>query len=485
VVHLTEDDICVLGSKAKEKLEKFPERTFYSMKRLLGKAPSHFANSSIIKNLTFSAQSEAGNKYLTVSAFKRTFSLIELVAMQFLAMKGIVEKKISGSLTPVVFTVPPCFNDNQRRALLDAAELAGLPVFRLVSEAVATAVYLHAYRPANRRTLILDCGGGACNASVVNFEGELIEMMAAAGSAEVGGDDFDAVLAEMMREKIVSAREFGEGPTSERFRGTDGRFKSIAEAVKIKMQNLEEVTVRVPPSIFLQPLAHDFFIKIRRKEFYERTSQLVHKIREIIGTALTEASTKASELDRVVLLGGTTKLETVGNLLKEMLPGVEIIPLDSKEVISHGAAIYGQRLKENSKKSLVIDVSASAISVGTIGDFTDPIFLPNTPIPTENAKTFETIKDNQENLSLLFYDGRAALASSSVPIGIYNIHRLPAKKKGALSIPVTFEIDVSGLFSAKLGEKETSGLIGEMRKFGHLPHDILKKSELFNFKVSV
>lgn len=368
-------------------------------------------------------------------------------------MKKYAEDKVGGTITKAVITVPAYFNDAQRKATKDAGKIAGLDVERIINEPTAAALaYGIDKKDAEMKVLVYDLGGGTFDVSVLELADGTYDVLSTSGDNKLGGDDFDEKIIKFIVEGIKN--EFGMDLSNDKMAGQ--RFKDEAEKAKINLSSQLETEINLPFIAMNASGPINFSTKLTRTKFNELTRDLVKRTEKPVLDALKESGLKANEIDQILLVGGSTRIPAVQELVKSLLGKEPNRTINPDEVVAMGAAIQGGVLAGEVTDVLLLDVTPLTLGIETMGGVMTKLIERNTTIPTQKSQVFSTAVDNQPAVDINILQGERPMAHDNKSLGQFQLTGIQPAPKGTPQIEVTFKIDVNGIVSVTAKDKATN-----------------------------
>ncbi len=389
-----------------------------------------------------------------ISCLNKDFTPQEISAKILAYMKKYAEDNLGQKIEKAVITVPAYFNDAQRQATKDAGQIAGLDVVRIINEPTAAAL---AYGEDNKtdkdqKILVYDLGGGTFDVSILEIADGTFEVIATAGDNRLGGDDWDNRLAGFLKDQIKA--QYGVDLTNDKM--ASQRLKEEAEKAKIALSSQLKTTVSLP---FIAMTANgpvNFEMDITRAKFEELTRDLLRRTEEPVNRALSDAKLSASQLDEVILIGGSTRMPAVLDIVKRLTGKTPNISVNPDEAVSVGAAIQGGVIRGDKKDVLLLDVTPLTLGIETMGGVLTPLITRNTTIPTTKSQVFSTAEDNQPSVDIMVYQGERPMARDNKLLGSFRLDGIRPARRGQPRIEVTFNIDVNGIVNVKAKDLDTN-----------------------------
>ena len=389
-----------------------------------------------------------------ISCLNKDFTPQEISAKILAYMKKYAEDNLGQKIEKAVITVPAYFNDAQRQATKDAGQIAGLDVVRIINEPTAAAL---AYGEDNKtdkdqKILVYDLGGGTFDVSILEIADGTFEVIATAGDNRLGGDDWDNRLAGFLKDQIKA--QYGVDLTNDKM--ASQRLKEEAEKAKIALSSQLKTTVSLP---FIAMTANgpvNFEMDITRAKFEELTRDLLRRTEDPVNRALSDAKLSASQLDEVILIGGSTRMPAVLDIVKRLTGKTPNISVNPDEAVSVGAAIQGGVIRGDKKDVLLLDVTPLTLGIETMGGVLTPLITRNTTIPTTKSQVFSTAEDNQPSVDIMVYQGERPMARDNKLLGSFRLDGIRPARRGQPRIEVTFNIDVNGIVNVKAKDLDTN-----------------------------
>jgi molecular chaperone DnaK len=441
VVAFTEKGERLVGQTAKHQQITNPKNTVFSIKRFMGRRHSEVASEEKMVPYTIVGAPE---ELVQVDIRGKKYTPEAISAMILGDLKKTAEDYLGEKVTDAVITVPAYFNDAQRKATKDAGEIAGLKVLRVLPEPTAAALAYGLDKKKNEKICVFDLGGGTFDVSVLDVGDGVFEVLSINGDTHLGGDDFDQVLINYLADEFKRT----EGIDLRKDPMALQRLKEAAEKAKIELSGAMETTVNLPFITADQSGPKHMQITLNRTKFEQLINPLVEKCRKPVVDALKDAKLNASQIDEVVLVGGSTRVPMVQRLVKELFNGKEPNKsVNPDEVVAIGAAIQGAIATGDVKDILVLDATPLSLGVETLGGVMTVLIARNTTIPTSKKETFSTASDNQNAVTINVLQGEREFARDNRLLGTFNLADIPPAPRGVPQIEVTFNIDVNGILN--------------------------------------
>ena len=441
VVAFTEGGERKVGDPAKRQAITNPKRTVFSIKRFMGER--YDAVTEDIKRAPY-AIVKGDNNTPRVDIDGRQYTPQEISAITLQKMKKTAEDYLGQEVTEAVITVPAYFSDSQRQATKEAGEIAGLKVRRIINEPTAAALaYGLDKKQDDMKIAVYDLGGGTFDISILELGDGVFEVKSTNGDTHLGGDDFDHVLIDYMAETFKAEHQIDlrQDPMALQ------RLKEAAEKAKIELSSATTTDINLPYIMPVNGIPQHLVMTLTRAKFEQLCDHLVQKTIEPCRIALRDAGLQASQIDEVILVGGSTRIPAIQKVVEEFFGKAPNRSVNPDEVVAVGAAIQGGVLTGEVKDVLLLDVTPLSLGIETLGGVMTKLIDANTTIPTRKNQVFSTAVDNQPSVTINVCQGERAMAADNKSIGQFNLDGIPAAPRGVPQIEVTFDIDANGILN--------------------------------------
>jgi molecular chaperone DnaK len=451
VVAFTKSGERLVGQLARRQAAVNPENTIYSIKRFMGRTFSEVDSER--KIVPYAVKPGKDDRALVhVPSTGKDFTPEEISAMILQKLKADAEAYLGEKVTDAVITVPAYFNDSQRQATKNAGQIAGLNVVRIINEPTAASLAYGLEKKTNETILVFDLGGGTFDVSVLDVGDGVFEVKATNGDTHLGGDDYDRRIVDWLAEEF--RKENGIDLKADR--QALQRLTEAAERAKIELSSRLETTINLPFITADQTGPKHLEMTLTRAKFESLTADLTERLRGPFLAALKDAGMTPQQISEVVLVGGSTRMPVVQQLVKSLSGGKEPHKgVNPDEVVAIGAAIQAGVLKGEVKDVLLLDVTPLSLGIETLGGVMTKLIERNTTIPTSRSQTFTTAADNQSSVEVHVLQGEREFSRDNRTLGRFNLDGIPPSPRGMPQIEVTFDIDANGILNVKAHEKGT------------------------------
>jgi len=448
VVAFTKDGNRLVGQLARRQAAFNPENTVYSIKRFMGRLFNEVEGErKIVPYKVVSGKD--GRAEVAVEGTNYTPEQVSAMILQ--KLKGDAEAYLGEKVTDAVITVPAYFNDAQRQATKNAGQIAGLNVLRIINEPTAAALAYGLDRKESEKILVFDLGGGTFDVSILEVGEGVFEVKSTNGDTHLGGDDYDRRIVDWMAEEFKR----DQGIDLKADRQALQRLTEAAEKAKIELSQLQETQINLPFVTADQNGPKHLDLKLSRSKFEQLTADLTDRCRGPFENALKDANMRLEDLDEVVLVGGSTRMPVIQELVKTMTGKEPHRGVNPDEVVAVGAAIQGGVLKGEVKDVLLLDVTPLSLGIMTEGEVNTKLIERNTTIPTSKSQVFSTAADNQPSVEIVVLQGERPLARDNRTLGRFMLDGIPPAPRGMPQVEVTFDIDANGILNVTAKDRGT------------------------------
>jgi len=450
VVAYTKNGDRLVGQIAKRQAVINPDNTFYSVKRFIGRRSDEVSDE--LRKVSYIVKNDSnGNVKLECPSLKKDFSSEEISAEVLRKLVDDASKYLGEPVKQAVITVPAYFNDSQRQATKDAGKIAGLEVLRIINEPTAASLAYGLDKKNNETILVFDLGGGTFDVSVLEVGDGVFEVLSTSGDTQLGGDDFDDKVVQWLIQEFKGEHNIDLSSDRQALQ----RLTEASEKAKVELSNLTQTDISLPFLTATETGPKHLDRSITRGKFEELCSSLIDRARIPVENALKDAKLDKSKIDEVVLVGGSTRIPAVKEIVEKVLGKKPNQTVNPDEVVAVGAAVQAGVLAGEVKDILLLDVTPLSLGVETLGGVTTRIIPRNTTIPTKKSEVFSTAVDNQPNVEIHVLQGEREFAKDNKSLGTFRLDGILPAPRGVPQIEVTFDIDANGILSVNAKDKGT------------------------------
>lgn len=459
----------LVGQNAKRQAIINPENTITSIKRFMGRRFDEVIQEKDMVPYKM-VEGPSGDVRVKIPVMGKDYSPQELSAMILAKLKSDAESYLGQPVKQAVITVPAYFNDSQRQATKDAGRIAGLEVLRIINEPTASALAYGLDKKINEKVLIFDLGGGTFDVSILEVGDGVFEVKSTSGDTRLGGDNWDEVLVNWIADEFKKEKQIDLRSDRQALQ----RLREAAEKAKIELSSVLETEINLPYITADINGPKHLVMKVTRSKFEQLSANLLESLKKPFEIALKDAEMTTTDIDEVVLVGGSTRMPMVQELVKKMTGKEANKSVNPDEVVALGAAIQAGVLSGQVKDVLLLDVTPLSLGVETLGGVMTKIINRNTTIPVKKSQVFSTAEDNQLAVDIHVLQGERPLASDNISLGRFRLEGIPSAPRGLPQIEVTYDIDANGIINVTAKDKAS----GKEQKVTITASTNLDKSEI-------
>ncbi|MEX0269520.1 molecular chaperone DnaK [Leptolyngbyaceae cyanobacterium UHCC 1019] len=439
----------LVGQIAKRQAVMNPENTIYSVKRFIGRQYSEVSQES--KQVSYKVEQDGSSVKIAAPAVDKKFAPEEISAQVLRKLVDDASKYLGDKVTQAVITVPAYFNDSQRQATKDAGKIAGIEVLRIVNEPTAAALAYGLDKKNNETILVFDLGGGTFDVSLLEVGDGVVEVKSTSGDTHLGGDDFDKKIVDWIATQFQAL----EGVDLRKDKQALQRLTEAAEKAKIELSNATQAGINLPFITATQDGPKHIDLTLTRAEFEKLAADLLDRCRVPVEQAIRDAKLTASDIDEVVLVGGSTRIPAVQDLVQKITGKAPNMTVNPDEVVAVGAAVQAGVLSGEVTDMLLLDVTPLSLGVETMGGVMTRIIPRNTTVPTKKSEVFSTAVDGQSNVEIHVLQGEREMSNDNKSLGTFRLDGIPSAPRGVPQIEVVFDLDANGILSVSAKDKGT------------------------------
>ena len=450
VVGFTKDSELLVGQLARRQLVLNPKNTFSNLKRFVGRAWDELEDTSL--SVPYSVRSnDQGNVRITSPVTKREYAPEELIGNIIRKLIDDAETYLGENVDSAVITVPAYFNDSQRQATRDAAVLAGISVERILNEPTSAALAYGFDKSSSRKVLVFDLGGGTFDVSLMSISNGVFDVKATSGDTQLGGNDFDQRIVDWLAEDFLEKNKID----LRRDRQSLQRLTEAAEKAKQELSGVQTTPISLPFISTGKDGPLHIETTLTRKMYESLCSDLLDRLFDPVNTVIDDSGWNPEEIDEVVLVGGSTRMPMVKQLVKTLVPNPPCQSVNPDEVVAIGAAIQGGILSGELRDLLLNDVTPLSLGLETVGGLMKVLIPRNTSIPVRQSDVFSTSASNQSSVEIHIWQGERQMASDNKSLGKFRLSGIPPAPRGVPQVQVAFDIDANGLLEVSATDRTT------------------------------